>query len=305
MKEFQKVRRPCPVCGSRDESIVFVDEKINPEKLDSLAFSSRKIPENMYHRMVVCPECDLLYANPLPRKGEIFQGYQEADFESSEESHFAARTYARYLPEIIRHIPGTHGALDIGTGDGAFLEELLKHGMTGVVGIEPSRAPVKASRPEIKPLIRNRFFRPRDFRKNSMSLVSCFQTFEHLYDPEQMIRGVHAILREGGAFLAVSHNRKSLSARLMGLKSPIYDIEHLQLFSPRSIQYFFEKAGFVGVRVESLFNVYPLHYWIKLFPLPKGMKLFLMKFLKRVGIGYLPIPLPAGNMAIIGYKKHQ
>ena len=33
-----------------------------------------------------------------------------------------------------------------GTGDGAFLAELLRSGFTGVVGIEPSRAPIEAAK---------------------------------------------------------------------------------------------------------------------------------------------------------------
>ncbi len=40
------------------------------------------------------------------------------------------------------------GALDIGTGDGAFLAELLRAGYTDVIGIEPSSAPIEAAAPK-------------------------------------------------------------------------------------------------------------------------------------------------------------
>jgi SAM-dependent methyltransferase len=300
--KVKMIRRSCPVCSSRDESKVFAEENFAPAKLDAFAFSSRKIPEHMHYRLVACPVCGLLYSTPLPTRNALSKGYEGAAFDASEESRYAARTYGRFLNPIRKKIPEARGALDIGTGDGAFLGELLKRGFTGVVGVEPSKAPVAASPRDIRPLIRNKPFDPRDFKAESFNLVSCFQTFEHLYDPLELCRSAHRLLKSGGAFLVVSHNRLSLSARILGLKSPIYDIEHLQLFSPRSIRYLFEKTGFERVRVQSILNRYPLHYWVKLLPFPRKVKLALMALLKKTGIGYIPIPLPAGNMAVIGYK---
>ncbi len=302
-KKVQMVRRACPLCSSRDDSKVFAEENFDPQKLDAFAFSSRKIPEHMYYRMVICPVCDLLYSSPLPTPGSISRGYEEAAFDASEESQYAARTYGRFLKGIVENIPSTMGALDIGTGDGAFLGELLSKGFTGVVGVEPSKAPVRSAQKNIRPLIWNKPFKAVDFKKSSLNLVSCFQTFEHLDDPLELSRSAHRLLKKGGAFLVVSHNRESLSARLLGMKSPIYDIQHLQLFSPRSIKYLFEKSGFVRVEVKVILNRYPLHYWVKLLPFPKKMKLALIPILKKTGLGYIPIPLPAGNMLVVGYKE--
>jgi len=63
-----------------------------------------------------------------------------------------------------------------------------------------------------------------------------------------------------------------------------------------------EYAGFKDIKLKPIFNLYPLHYWLKLFPLPTSLKRSLIVWLKKLKIGYLPIPLPAGNIAIIGYK---
>ena len=300
--KLKMVHRACPVCASKDESQVFAEENIDLKQLDSFAFASRKMPEYMHHRLVVCPGCDLLYANPIPTLGHISEAYHEAAFDSAEEAGYAARTYGSFLNGIMSKLPDGAGALDIGTGDGAFLAELLRHGFSKVVGVEPSKAPIQASAKDIKPLIVHGLFRPKSFKKNSMSLVTCFQTLEHLYDPGDMCRGAFQILKPGGAFFVVSHNRRSLSAAILGMKSPIFDIEHLQLFSRQSAKRMFEEAGFKRVEVKSLFNLYPLHYWLKLLPFPTALKKILVPFFKKIGIGYLPIPLPAGNMAVIGYK---
>jgi hypothetical protein len=41
---------------------------------------------------------------------------------------------------------------------------------------------------------------------------------------------------------------------------------------------------------------------MKLFPLPAGLKRGVVAALKTKGLGRLTLPLPAGNIACIGYK---
>jgi len=299
MKNPEKVQRACPICSSQDQTQVFAEENFDPSRLDEFAFSSRKIPEHMHYRLIICPSCDVLYASPLPTLDHIAESYHEAAYDSSEEAHYAARTYASFLKSIQVE---KESALDIGTGDGAFLEELLKNGFKKVEGVEPSQSPIQAARADIKPLIRSGLFAAKDYAPASLNLVTCFQTFEHLYDPMKVAHEAQGILREGGAFFIVCHNRKGLSARILGMKSPIFDIEHLQLFSPKSAREMMKLAGFERVAVKTVYNVYPLHYWLKLLPFPKGLKIGLIRFLKAIQLGYLPVLMPAGNMAVIGYK---
>lgn len=302
-KKIMMVPRPCPLCSSRDESHIFAEKNIDLDQLDAFAFASRKMPENMHFRLVLCPRCDMLYSNPILPPKAISKAYLEADFDSGKEAAYAAHTYAGFLPRINRNLPDLKGALDIGTGDGAFLGELLDHGFTSIVGVEPSLAPIQAAAERVKSLIHHGLFKPKDFKKDSLSLVTCFQTFEHLLEPMEMCEGAYRILKRGGALYAVLHNRYSLSARILGMKSPIFDIEHMQLFSPESARFMMEKAGFTRVEVKPLFNTYPLHYWLKLLPLSRKAKEILIGILKKAGVGFIPIPLPAGNMAVIGYKN--
>ncbi len=299
------VYRPCPVCSSRDQSRVYAEENYRPDVLDQYAFSSRKLPENMHYRLIECPSCDTVYANPIPTLRHLAKNYHEAAFDSSEEAHFAARTYAGELNIIVKNIPDTRGAIDIGTGDGAFLEELLKKGFNKITGVEPSSAPIQAGLPKIRPFIKKGLFDAKNFKKDSVSLITCFQTFEHLYEPLKTCRDSYGILKEGGAFYIVCHNRRSFSRRVLGMKSPIFDIEHLQLFSPQSAKAMLAKAGFRNVSVKPLWNVYPMHYWLKLLPLPRNMKIAAIRFLKKIKLGYIPLRLPAGNMIVIGYKENK
>jgi SAM-dependent methyltransferase len=145
-------------------------------------------------------------------------------------------------------------------------------------------------------------FRADNFAPGSFSLITCFQTLEHLYDPLDMCRNAYGMLKKGGAVLFVCHNRRAFSARMMGVKSPIFDIEHLQLFSPRSASFLLQECGFERITVKTVANSYPLGYWAKLFPFPSGMKASIINLLARTGIGEIPLAIPAGNIAVIGYK---
>jgi SAM-dependent methyltransferase len=302
---MEMISRACPLCGTPDTGKTFAESNVALDRLDSFAFASRKTPEYMHYRLVECESCDLLYANPLPREDCLAKGYSEAAYDSGVEAHYAAATYAMLLPDIGGRLPDRQGALDIGAGDGAFLEELLRHGFEAVVGVEPSRAPIAAACEEVRPLLREGLFSGDDFTPGSLSLVTCFQTLEHLSDPLGMTRAVGALLKPGGAAYFICHDRRALSARLLGRKSPIFDIEHLQLFSPRSARYLLEQAGFQDVRVAPIVNRYPLRYWLRLLPFPKAVKQALIALLDRVGIGRIVVPIPAGNLAVVGYLANR
>jgi len=117
-----------------------------------------------------------------------------------------------------------------------------------------------------------------------------------------MCRAAWRLLKPGGAVFFICHNWRALSARLLGDKSPIFDIEHLQLFSPASATRLISSTGFVNVEVGPLFNRYPIAYWTRLFPLRSSLKRPLIGLLNASRLGRVPVPLPAGNLFAIGTK---
>jgi SAM-dependent methyltransferase len=295
--------RVCPICGTRSSSRIVAEANVGLEELDQFAFASRKLPEYMHWQLRECRGCDLLYADPAPSPDDIAELYREADFDSRYEAHHASRTYAQFLEEIVGRLPDLDGAVDIGTGDGVFLSELLARGFENVAGIEPSTAPIEAADPSIRPLIRHDIFREDSFTPESLSLITCFQTIEHLSDPLAFCKAAERALKPGGILFLIGHNRRALSAKVLGRKSPIFDIEHYQLFSPRSIRNLLEAAAFSRVDIRAVLNRYPVQYWARLFPFPSGIKRPLINTLSRSGIGRLVVPMPAGNFAAIAQKS--
>ena len=254
----------------------------------------------MRHRLVACPVCDTVYASPAPAASALAGAYEEAAFDSGEEASFAAATYARLVRRLLPRLPAEGGALDVGTGDGAFLSELTALGFGDVAGVEPSTAPIAAARPEVRDLIRHGVFDPADFEPGRFRLITAFQTLEHVTDPLELCRAARELLLPGGALLVVCHDRRALVNRVMGLRSPINDVEHLQLFSRRSLTELLERSGLRPVGLTPVVNRYPLRYWLRLAPLPARARWVTAADLVRLGA--VPVRLRVGNLAAVGFS---
>lgn len=282
---------------------MFADATLDLPALGEFAFASRKLPEYMHWRLLECRNCDVLYSTPTPPFEQLLKLYRTASFDSRKEAGQASKTYGEYLAKIAVKLADREGAIDIGTGEGAFLSVLQAAGFSRIVGLEPSSAAVAQADPAVKSLIREEPFRPGLFEPGSLQLVTCFQTIEHLPDPLAMCKEAWRLLRPGGALFLVGHNRRAFSAKVLGRKSPIFDIEHLQIFSPASLKNLLEAAGFSDCHVEPIWNCYSFAYWARLFPLPGWSKRHCLNALNWSRLGLLNIALPAGNLAAFAYKS--
>lgn len=296
------IERLCPLCGELQESVLFAEAHFDPARLGEFAYASRKLPEYMHHRLMHCRRCDVIYASPVPDPSELESAYEAAAFDSQQEAAYAATTYIRALRSVCERLPDRIGALDIGAGDGAFCAELIAAGFSKVTGLEPSSAPIAAAAQGVRACLRQEMFVPGLFPPEQHSLVTCFQTIEHVPSPAQLCREAVRLLKPGGALCLVAHNRRALSCRLLGRRSPIFDIEHLQLFSPLSLQRLLTDAGLRSVVVNPLYNRYPIAYWTRLFPFPSAIKSALLWALRTARVGQIPLMLPAGNLLAFGFR---
>jgi SAM-dependent methyltransferase len=273
--------------------------------LGNFAFASRKLPEYMHFQQMICTRCDLVFSSPAPNTSWLHDNYRTAAFDAGLESAYAASTYEqeirRWLPLLPSSLDSAK-ALDIGAGDGAFLVALKRLGFKQVLGIEPSAEPVRRAVPEVAACLLNEFFDPARFPAESQALVTCFQTLEHVPDPLSLCRSVRDLLLPGGMFVCVAHDFRAPLARLLGARSPIYDIEHLQLFSAASLGRLLEHSGYRGVDVHSLRNAYPLHYWLRLAPLPARLKSSLEAWARRSRTGRMVLSARVGNIVGTGIR---
>lgn len=295
--------RDCPVCGHPSaRATLWLEERIDPARLTDMSYASRKEPEYMTHRLLRCPDCGLAYAAHPPPLQALATAYRDAAFDSGEEAGDAAEAYARAILPMLSGLPARGSVLDIGTGTGAFLERMRGLGFEQLAGIEPSAAAVERAPERLRGLIRNDVFRVSDFSPGSFDLITCFMTLEHVLDPTLLAADAFTLLRPGGAFVTVTHDRLAPLNRLLGSRSPIIDIEHLQLFDRRSIRRLFERCGYQAVRLAGFQNRYALRYWIRLAPLPRGLKTGVLRAVEASGLAARRLSFDVGNLMTCGYK---
>lgn len=255
----------------------------------------------MCHHLVRCSSCSLVYADRPPSVNDLAQAYHSADYDSSEEADDAAAAYARAIEPVLRRLPQRDRALEIGTGTGIFLEHLQRAGFRETLGVEPSAAAIAAAPAHRRDWIREAMFEPDDYAPQSFDLICCFMTMEHVRDPLPLARASASLLRPGGAFVTVTHDWQAPVNRLLGKRSPIIDIEHLQLFSRDSLQRMFAEAGYQDFGVSPFVNRYAIRYWARLAPLPGTVKRATLRALAG-GLGSPKLGVNVGNLIAHGFR---
>ena len=293
--------RSCPVCGEQD-CVPFVSENIDQARIKASTYASRKDPEFMRLRLVRCRKCDVAYAPSPPSRQFLSQAYAEADYDSRLEAAAAARTYAQELARHLASIPHRNAAIDVGAGSGPLLPWLQQQAFEPVLGIEPSKAAIAAAPPATRPMLLEGVFDAALVREHQISLICSFMTLEHLLDPYAFAHSAFTLLLPGGALALVVHDRNAWLNRLLWTFSPIFDIEHVQLFNRPSLTALLQRAGFVRIRVVRLRNVYPLRYWLRLMPLPSVVKGIVLRWLRFLRLDQREMALNVGNVFAIGYR---
>ena len=297
------IERACPICGAAATSKPLFAARLDPARLNEFSYASRKSPELMHHALRLCDACDLVYASPAPAPETLAELYRDAAFDSARESRYAARAYRQRLDEMTPRSSLPPGAaLDVGAGDGAFLEELLRSGWAEVYGLEPSSAPLRSASAEVRARIQQTSFTRAAVAPRPYALITAFQTMSHAPDPSEIATTAFEALEPGGAFFVIEHDRRAPLNRLLGRKSPIYDVEHLQLFDERSLGALFAKSGFSRLSARPLVNTYPLSYWIRLAPLPARAKSAILRSRALSRALDVEVSLAAGNIAFVGFK---
>jgi SAM-dependent methyltransferase len=280
-----------------------MEENIDTSKISKFSFASRKTPELMCYKLVCCQCCSLVFVTQPPSVAELANAYHEAAYDSSEEASDAAQSYISAIFPTINSLPQKKLALEIGTGTGIFLEYLVAAGFKEVIGVEPSIAAIEAAPKSTRAWIRHGIFKEEDFLPESFDLICCFMTLEHVQDPMAITRSAYRLLRKGGAFISITHDYQSAINRFMGKRSPIIDIEHMQLFSKQSIRIMFEGALFKNVQISSFINRYSLQYWLRLSPLPKAVKSLLNPVFSLTLFKSIRLGVNVGNIVTIGFRK--
>ncbi len=296
-----ELRTICPICESFGNSKTVYSSNVNNEIFNAEVFSARRLPDRQHYQWVRCITCGLLRSDPV-LEVNLTQLYEESTFDYSAEVNGLKKTYLGLVRKALTKSVSPSSIFEVGGGNGFFLEAAKDFGFKKIAGVELSHAAIDAAREDVKPHLIASIMSGTVLPNNSFQVGTMFHTLDHLQDPIQTLKDCLGALESGGTFVAAVHNERSWSARLLGERSPIIDVQHTYLYSLQTGIQIFEKAGFVNVRSDSYNNYYSLAYILHLLPMSRKFKKLILGSWVGALLSNIKIILPLGNMWISGIK---
>jgi SAM-dependent methyltransferase len=292
----------CAICGCEGAASERWPATFDPDAFSARVFSARRMPDRVHYRMVTCDTCGLVRSDPVASEELLAKLYARSSFDYGQEVESLQATYGRALGWLEARVSRRETLLEIGCGNGFFLQQARRQGWQEVRGVEPSADAVAKAPSELDGAIVQDVMRDGLFARESFDAVCLFQVLDHIARPIELLEECLAVLRPGGHILALNHNVCAWSARILGERSPIVDIEHTYLYSPATMRSIFAKAGFTDAQVRSVRNTYSLAYLAQLLPFPVATKARLLPHLRNGIASRIRVTVPLGNLCLIARK---
>ncbi len=245
------VETRCALCGSGDAAA-------EAAGLDFEYHTARN-----EFRFVRCRRCDHVYLNPRPRTADLAVIYPANYYAYGGASNPIVaplrRRWERAKVRLYRELvgDGSRRQLDVGSGDGRFLEILRDTGSPSwrLEGVEID--PVAAAACEARGF-RTRVGRVEDLAcgSDAYDAVVMLQLIEHVEDPGAVCERVFALLRPGGHFIVETPNLAGLDYRAFRGRcwGHYHFPRHWNLFSTQALHRMLRERGFEIARSESLIS---------------------------------------------------
>jgi 2-polyprenyl-3-methyl-5-hydroxy-6-metoxy-1,4-benzoquinol methylase len=200
--------------------------------------------------LVTCPSCRVEWQWPRVTSGGLEELYERSYYDAwglhADEPlvrRMKRKTFEQLLAQLEAHVaPGR--LLDVGCATGFLLQTAQARGWDPF-GVELSAY--------ASGVARRRFGDERivhgplegaAFSKGFFQAITMTDFIEHVPDPVGTLRKAHFLLRPDGILCLSTPMVGSLSHRLMGRRWTHYKAEHLQYYSPQSLQRHLQAAGF-------------------------------------------------------------
>lgn len=296
-----EIATKCPICESLGNAVPVYKSNVDESSFSTEIFSARRLPDRRHYQWVRCNKCTLLRSDPV-LDVDLEKLYVESTFDYSTEVDGLKKTYFNLVKKALAEKKFKKSIFEVGGGNGFFLEAAKDGGFASVAGVEPSTEAIAAARSDIKPHMMARMMKAGVLADNSFEVGTMFHTLDHLTDPVSTLKDCMNALQPGGVFIVAVHNERSWSARLMGERSPIIDVEHTHLYTRKSGEALFKKVGFIDVRSGAYNNHYSLAYILHLIPISRSFRKRVLESPIGTLLGKIKVVVPLGNMWVAGTK---
>ena len=296
-----EIATKCPICESLGNAVPVYPSNVDETSFSTEIFSARRLPDRRHYQWVRCNACTLLRSDPV-LDVDLEKLYVESTFDYSTEVNGLKKTYFNLVKKALSGKNFKKSIFEVGGGNGFFLEAAKDGGFASVAGVEPSTEAIAAARADIKPHMIASMMKSGVLADNSFEVGAMFHTLDHLTDPVSTLKDCMDALQKGGVFVVAIHNERSWSARLMGERSPIIDVEHTHLYTRKSGEALFKKIGFIDVRSGAYNNHYSLAYILHLIPISRTFRKRVLESPIGTLLGKIKVVVPLGNMWVAGTK---
>ena len=296
-----EIATKCPICESLANAVPVYPSNVDETSFSTEIFSARRLPDRRHYQWVRCNKCTLLRSDPV-LDVDLEKLYVESTFDYSTEVDGLKKTYFNLVKKALGGKNFKKSIFEVGGGNGFFLEAAKDGGFASVAGVEPSTEAINAARADIKPHMIASMMKAGVLADNSFEVGTMFHTLDHLTDPVSTLKDCADALQKGGVFVVAIHNERSWSARLMGERSPIIDVEHTHLYTRKSGEALFKKIGFIDVRSGAYNNHYSLAYILHLIPISRSFRKRVLESPIGTVLSKIKVVVPLGNMWVAGTK---
>lgn len=203
-----------------------------------------------------------MYLNPRPRAADLGVIYPDNYYTLSETGSVVARAQrvweGRKVDVYRRALgPGKKRILDVGAGDGRFLQVLRDFGPADweLEGIDYDGTAVERCRARGFTAHRGRI-EDATLEDGTFDCVVMLQLLEHVEDPSVIARHVFSLLRPGGIFVVETPNVAGLDYALFRKRwwGHYHFPRHFHLFSAESLASLMTRSGFTVDSAEHLIS---------------------------------------------------
>ncbi len=295
---------PCLLCGAVDNYKILYKANFSEADLSADVFSARRMPDRVHYQVVECVRDGMVRSNPVLPRCDAEQLYRRSKLNYGDEIENLTQTYMAALKPVLDLLPKEAKIVEIGCGNGFMLKALAQRGFEQSLGVEPSADAVMKAEAQIKSRIINDAFKVGLFEAQSIDFIFFFQTLDHLHEPNEFVGECYRLLKPGGYIVSFQHDVRSVSARVLGKRSPIIDIEHIYLFSAATISAFFKKNGFCVQKVYKPANIVSMRHLLWLLPISNAFKEALFKSPRGIiqRLLSLRLRLKLGNLCVVAKK---
>ena len=204
---------------------------------------------------VTCKCCDTLYIRPRPTEAMLAHFYQTSKSIEQFCAEICRQTEdvrrekihaprAAFMSDLgFRYGMGWGPLVDVGAGYGTFCEEVQKLGMfPDVIAIEPAAGFAQVCREKGLTVIQSPIEHVSGI---SASVITAFETVEHLFSPAAFLETCKSILLPGGILVLTMPNIRGFDLDMLGpLSDNIDGPNHLNYFHPDSIRILLSRSGY-------------------------------------------------------------